>query len=65
MWQRTDGVWKRFVERPDYVLEGSGGFNNFMLTAYQTGRTAKERPAGLVQFDDLIVSTQSLSLTDL
>lgn len=65
MWQRTDGVWKRFVERPDYVLEGSGGFNNFMLTAYQTGRTVKERPAGLVQFDDLIVSTQSLSLTDL
>ena len=55
-------MWKRFVERPDYVLEGSGGFNNFMLTAYQTGRTVKERPAGLVQFDDLVMATQPIDL---
>lgn len=57
MWQLTDSGWKRFTETHDYVVYGNVGYNNFMLTTYMTGRTLDTRPAALVQFDDLIMST--------
>jgi hypothetical protein len=62
MWQRNQGEkWKRFVERSDYTFSGSGGFNQFMLTAYITRKDAtKANPVATVQFDDLIMSTQSI-----
>jgi hypothetical protein len=60
MWTRTlPGPWRRFVERSDYVLSGSGGFNNFMLTVYMTRKDATvENPPAKVWYDNLVLSRQ-------
>jgi hypothetical protein len=62
MWQRNQGeAWKRFVERSDYTFSGSGGFNQFMLTAYMTRKDATNpNPVATVQFDNLVMSTKTI-----
>ena len=62
MWQRNEGgPWKRFVERDDFKFNGSGGFGQFMLTVYMTGKDPTLRnPEGRVQYDDLVMSTQPM-----
>ncbi|MCC6710495.1 MAG: hypothetical protein IT492_23285 [Gammaproteobacteria bacterium] len=67
MWHKTDGgAWKRYVERNDFKFSGSGGFNQFMLTVYMTGKdpSIAHAPAEVV-YDHLIMSTQPLTLDGL
>lgn len=63
MWHRTDdGVWKRYIERNDFTFRGTGGFDQFMLTVYMTGKnpTLSHAP-GRVLYDHLILSRQPLA----
>lgn len=62
MWHRSDGgVWRRYIDRQDFPLRGDGGFENFMLTVYMTGKDpALAHPAGEVRYDYLIMSTEPL-----
>ena len=63
MWHRTDSaVWKRYIEREDFTFRGTGGFDQFMLTVYMTGKnpTLSHAP-GRVLYDHLILSRQPLA----
>ena len=63
MWHRTDSaVWKRYIEREDFTFRGTGGFDQFMLTVYMTGKNPTPSHApGRVLYDHLILSRQPLA----
>lgn len=58
-WHKTEGgTWKRYVDRSDWTFHGTGGFDNFMLTAYITGKDpAFAHPPGEVRYDDLVMAS--------
>ena len=60
MWQRNgDGLWRQYIEAPNFRLASGNGFDTFSLNAYMTGRDAtKLYPVGEVRFDDLIITRQ-------
>ena len=67
MWHKTEGgTWKRYVERNDFKFNGTGGFNQFMLTVYMTNKdpTIAHMQAEVV-YDHLIMSTQPFSADSL
>lgn len=59
-WHRTaGGKWKRYVDLDDWMFTGTGGFENFMLTAYMTGKDPTvEHAPGEVRYDDLVLATE-------
>ena len=64
MWHKTDGgTWKRYVDRSDFTFNGTGGFGQFMLTVYMTGKNpAVAHPPGEVRYDYLLMSTRPFSV---
>jgi peptidoglycan hydrolase-like protein with peptidoglycan-binding domain len=60
-WKKIDGesTWKRYIATNTFTFRGTGGFNNFMLTVYMTGKDATiDHPEGKVYYDHLIMSTR-------
>jgi hypothetical protein len=67
MWNKTEGqTWKRYISRDDFTFNGNGGFHNFMLTPYMTGKVPGVPHArGEVRYDHLIMSTQPFDVDSL
>jgi hypothetical protein len=59
MWHRKDGgPWKRYIDTATHTFRGHGGFEQFMLTAYMTGKKPVPHPPGRVDYDRLIIATE-------
>ncbi len=61
MWLRTeDGPWRQYIDRKNFTFNGSGGFEQFMLTVYMTGKKPVAHPPGEVRYDYLIMGSQPI-----
>lgn len=63
MWHRKGGPWKRYIHRTDWTfrseLYSQNGWNNLMLTPYVTRKDPTvPGPAGRVEYDELVMSTE-------